>query len=234
MKTTHEQKDWLPQNHEALYDQSQQTWNYLKQVPNRERMGFYSSTPQGLWLDREYVPRFDAFSSAFVNWRVPADRTPVLTKLLEEAEKPFQEVSRQLYTGFLKSSPLVTDDDLVEMGLPARHTGGGSASPVAKTYPVVELDSGTIRQLILNFRDQGSASKAKPPGQHGAEVKWGICAAPPASVDDLPNSVFDTHTPLTLVFDETQRGSRVYFCLRWENNVGAKGPWGEIMNAIIP
>jgi hypothetical protein len=36
------------------------------------------------------------------------------------------------------------------------------------------------------------------------------------------------------VFDESQRGEKVFFCLRWENAKGAKGPWGEIYSAIIP
>jgi hypothetical protein len=31
-----------------------------------------------------------------------------------------------------------------------------------------------------------------------------------------------------------QRGKTVYFALRWENTRGEKGPWSEIMSAIIP
>ncbi|MDR0582023.1 MAG: hypothetical protein LBG31_03565, partial [Prevotellaceae bacterium] len=90
-------------------------------------------------------------------------------------------------------------------------------------------------RLTIHFYDQGSKkSKAKPKGQHCAEIKWGILPAPPASVNDLAHSDVDTHTPFTLEFDESQRGSTVYFCLRWENTTGQKGPWSEIMSAIIP
>jgi hypothetical protein len=57
---------------------------------------------------------------------------------------------------------------------------------------------------------------------------------PPESINDLANSSFDTRSPFTLTFDETQRGLTVYFCLCWENTRGEKGPWGEIMSAVIP
>ena len=57
---------------------------------------------------------------------------------------------------------------------------------------------------------------------------------PPASIDELIHSDFDTTSPFTLKFDEADRGKRVYFCLRWESNTNLKGPWGEIYSAIIP
>jgi hypothetical protein len=69
---------------------------------------------------------------------------------------------------------------------------------------------------------------------HGCEIRWGLLDAPPAHVDDLPHSDFDTHSPITLVFDESQRGKPLYFCLRWEGNTGLKGPYGEIGSAIVP
>ena len=49
-----------------------------------------------------------------------------------------------------------------------------------------------------------------------------------------PHSEFDTASPFTLNFQGHERGKTVYFCLRWENTVGEKGPWGEIYSAIVP
>jgi hypothetical protein len=48
------------------------------------------------------------------------------------------------------------------------------------------------------------------------------------------NSDFNTASPFTLKFDESQRGLRLYFCLRWETSTNLKGPDGEIYSAIIP
>jgi hypothetical protein len=228
--------DWLPQNHEALYNQALQTYNYLtvNHGANRERMGFATGTAQGDWLDNDFIPLFEAFETAFADWKDPAERTQTKTIKLAEAEDAFKPAYRKLYTGFLRESPLVTDDDLNSMGLPKR-SSGRTPAPVATTYPDFDVDSSVIRRLTIHFYDQGSKkSKAKPAGQHGAEIRWAILPAPPTTLGDLINSSFDTHTPFTLSFDENQRGQTVYFCLCWENTRGEKGPWSEIVSAIIP
>jgi hypothetical protein len=57
---------------------------------------------------------------------------------------------------------------------------------------------------------------------------------PPKSVDELIHSEFDTHSPLTLKFNEEDRGKSVWMCGRWDNTKGKKGPWSEFYNAVIP
>jgi hypothetical protein len=36
------------------------------------------------------------------------------------------------------------------------------------------------------------------------------------------------------VYSETERGKPVYYAGRWQNEKGEKGPWGDIVSAIIP
>jgi hypothetical protein len=226
--------DWIPRNHEQLYDQAAITAAFLSVEENRTRLGFGPYSAQIKWLNGEFFAKYEAFKTAFESWHNPATRTKLLTEQLLEAEKTFKEAYRKLYTGFLRESPLVTDNDLIAMSLPKRSTER-NPSPVATTYPDYDVDSSMMRRLTIHFYDQGKVkSKAKPKGQHGAEIRWAILSAPPTKIDDLTNSSFDTRTPLTLEFGEEQRGETVYFCLRWENNRGEKGPWSKIENAIIP
>jgi hypothetical protein len=35
-------------------------------------------------------------------------------------------------------------------------------------------------------------------------------------------------------FTEAERGKRAYFVARWESNSNKKGPWSDIVSAIIP
>jgi hypothetical protein len=230
MNTTH---DWLPKNHEALFNQGMQTWNYLSGSVTRDRMGFGAGTPQGNWLDGAFWTKLSAFTLALNNWRNPAERTPMKTFLLEETEKAFREVYRQLYTGLMKNSPLVTDEDLLAMGLPTRHGGGGVPTPVAKTYPWTKVEMPLIRRLSVDYGG-AEASHAKPAGQHGMELVSVISDTKPASVDELTHSHFDTRTPMVLEFTEEERGKTFWYAVRWENTRGEKGPWSEIMSAIIP
>jgi hypothetical protein len=51
---------------------------------------------------------------------------------------------------------------------------------------------------------------------------------------ELTHSTFCTRAPLRLTFNGNERGKTLYFATRWENTRSVKGPWSEIMEAIIP
>jgi hypothetical protein len=230
MATTH---DWLPQNHEALYDQSNLTFNYLMEPDNRDRFGFTPSSPQGQWFDKSAVPGWTRFSSAFTDWLDPAHRTPGKTVTLLDAEKAFKPVYRVLFKGFLRDNPLVTGLDLTNMGLPQRSSGERHPSKVADTAPWIHAWAVGPRQVGFNF-GSGKDSPAKFEGQHGLELITVIADTKPAELTDLIHSAFDTHSPLIQTFNESDRGKILWYAGRWENKTGHKGPWSEIMSIVIP
>jgi hypothetical protein len=96
------------------------------------------------------------------------------------------------------------------------------------------VDATSPATLTIHFHDHGSEKKAKPKGVHGAEAAWEILDTPPTDWSQLTHSVFDTNSPLVLTFNGDQRGKTLYFAMRWENTRGEKGPWSDIMSAIIP
>ncbi|MDR2805336.1 MAG: hypothetical protein LBB85_06800, partial [Dysgonamonadaceae bacterium] len=99
-----------------------------------------------------------------------------------------------------------------------------------------EVSTPELRRVNIHFfESDGVHRKAKPDGQHGAECRWAVFDKPQeVHINDLTNSTFDTHTPLMLEFADEDRGKTFYFALRWENNVGEKGPFGPIQSAIVP
>jgi hypothetical protein len=174
------------------------------------------------------------WKTAYAATQDPATCTKGAVKEKQEARDAYEAGWRKLIRTYLTYNPALTDKDREDMGLPI-HKTTRTPAPVAATYPNFDIDSSVIRCLSVHFYDQGSKrSKAKPPGQHGAEIKWAILDTPPATIAELSQSEFDTHTPFTLSFEENQRGKTVYFCLCWENTRGEKGPWSEIVSAIIP
>jgi hypothetical protein len=184
------------------------------------------------WMTGTLQPPKDEWDIAWEAYRNPDTRTPILTLSKQNARENYEPLLRKL-VAMLESNPRISAEQLKEMGieLPSHdHT----PAPVATTYPEARSDTSTLRLLKLFFHDAESTHKAKPKGQHGAEIRWMILEAPPQSVKELTNSAFDTNSPLTLEFDDTERGKTVYFCLRWENTRGQKGPWGEILSALIP
>ncbi|MDR1868041.1 MAG: hypothetical protein LBQ77_07230 [Treponema sp.] len=140
---------------------------------------------------------------------------------------------RSYVKAYLAFNPAVVDTDRVAMNITV-HDRKPTPIPAPTTFPEAETDSSMIRQLKVKFRDSGSGRRAKPAGVHGVEIRWELLSKQPISVDELKNSAFDTKSPHTFIFDESQRGKSLYLCLRWENAKGEKGPWSEIISAIIP
>ena len=152
----------------------------------------------------------------------------------DEARKVLEKACRTYYRAYIDGNPQIPDADRDNLGVPIPDATRTPSTPPA-TFPMADkIDTSVLRQITIHFRDNGSNHKAKPKGAHGCEIRWGLLDAPPASVEDLTHSNFDTNSPVTLAFDESQRGKTVYFCLRWEGNTGLKGPYGEIDRAIVP
>jgi hypothetical protein len=173
-----------------------------------------------------------AYETAFEAAQNPnRGKVDVLNK--NEARDALKTSLRTFVKAYLSYNPAVTDADKENMGLPL-HDGTRTPTPPPSTIPEAKIDSSIIRQLTIHFKDNGSEKRGKPSGVHGVEIVWSITDSVPATMDEFKNSVFDTASPYTFTFDESQRGKKIFFCLRWENAKGDKGPWGEIYNAIIP
>jgi hypothetical protein len=173
-----------------------------------------------------------AYETAFEAAQNPnRGKVDVLNK--NEARDTLKTSIRSFVKAYLAYNPAVSDADKENMGLPL-HDGTRTPVPAPTTIPEVELDSSVIRQIAVHFKDTGSEKRGKPVHVHGIELRWALLDNAPASVEDMKNSAFDTATPYTFTFDETDRGKALYICPRWENNKGDKGPWGEIVKAIIP
>jgi energy-coupling factor transporter ATP-binding protein EcfA2 len=175
---------------------------------------------------------FPSSGSLFINGREVRDFNPAHAMAKNEARDASEKVIRPFVNEFIRFGP-ITDAERLEAGC---HVADGTRSPDTKPegIPEAEVDSSVIRVLTIHFKPAGSLSKAKPKGVHGAEIRWAILDAPPVDETDLSNSDFDTASPFTLNFHESQRGKRVYFCLRWESRTNIKGDFGEIYSAIIP
>jgi hypothetical protein len=152
----------------------------------------------------------------------------------KEANKAFIKNIRRFVNKFMNNNDKIGPAERAEAGLNPHTGGGGGHNPKPTTMVEAKVDSSIIRRITIRFKDAVSTSRAKPKGVHGAEIRWAILDHFPLSVNELIHSEFDTSSPYTLIFDDTDRGKTLYFCLRWENTVNEKGPWSEIYSAIIP
>jgi hypothetical protein len=218
-------KDFIPRKDIEFH-----TWivNFLACLfESLERFGFPRVKYDELEVQRE------RFVAAFETAGMPSTRTKAAVQEKNDARAALQDNVRQAIKEHLTFNSSVTDGDRDNLGLPV-HKKTRTPSRVASTYPKLAVDSGTLRRLIIHFRDQGSLSRAKPPGQHGVSIRWAISDTPVVNLDDLVNIEFDTRSPFTLVFDGNRRGKTVYLCSCWVNTRGERGPWSDLTSAVIP
>jgi hypothetical protein len=218
-------RDYMPSKEAEFYAWVTVFFTYL--LANLSRFGISSSVLSPLTSLR------DDFFTKYVIATAPATRTKATVLAKNNAMSALKKALRVFIQEYVSFNHLVTDVDRDNLGLPIRKTSR-TPVPVPVTYPWFMVDSSIIRVLIIYFRDLLSENRAKPFGVHGAEIRWGISDTPIINPEDLPHSSFDTRSPFRLEFSGEERGKTVWFCLRWENTRGEKGPWSEIVSAIVP
>jgi hypothetical protein len=174
-----------------------------------------------------------AFEEALVTAKEPATRTVVTVGMKNTTRKAVEHKVRAVVRSYVSYNPAVTNEDREAMQLTVRKTTR-TRTPVADRPPYIMTEAAGPRRICFHFGGESHHSKAKPPGQHGAEIAWVIADTKPVEVEALTNSSVYTHTPMILTFKESERGKTLWHATRWENTRGERGPWSEIYSAVIP
>jgi hypothetical protein len=217
--------DWLPSREQDLADLCQKWETGLENQANVTNFG---------WKQPEVTEAL-AKVTAFLTARAAYEEVDSTANRMakDEAKDAAKSAMRDFANFAIRFNKQMRDEDKLVYGIrPVDRTPTSAGAP--ESYPEAEPNTGIIRQVMVNFWDSATKKRGKPHGVHGAEIRWAVLGHAPASVDELTNSDFDTASPFTLKFDESQRGQKVYFCLCWETNTNKKGPYGEIYSAVIP
>ncbi|MDR2632064.1 MAG: hypothetical protein LBC51_00370 [Treponema sp.] len=218
-------EDWLPTREQDLTVLCQKWKKELGKPANTAAFGWKQEEVDGA------SAKIDAFLTARTAYEAIDSSKNRLVKDVAKAEA--KQAMRDFANTSIRYNKLMHREDKLVYGIrPSGHKGTPVGTP--ETYPEAQADSSIIRQITIHYRDSATKKRRKPHGVHGAEIRWAILGHEPASEQELTNSDFDTASPITLTFDESQRGQRLYFCLRWESTTNLKGPFGEIYAAVIP
>ncbi|MDR1216660.1 MAG: hypothetical protein LBK25_08260 [Treponema sp.] len=173
-----------------------------------------------------------AFKALFTQSENPSTRTSVVIAQRNDARIALIAKMRQMIEFRIRRNPAVTTADLIAMHL--KPYSPRSPLPTPTTIPEIEIATPHPRVVRIKFHEGAAKHWGKPAGVHGFECLWVITESPPTHINDLLHSVFATRSPLELIFDENERGKRIYFAARWESGTGKKGLWSDILFAIIP
>jgi len=163
--------------------------------------------------------KFSAFETAFN--RAVSTPTPANIHARQEAQTECTRELRGFVNQFLRFPP-VTNTDRIEMGIP-NHDNIRTDHKIVTEMVDYVLHLRNIREIMVDFWQQGQTHKAKPDGYDGAVIVWGILDAPPNSTDELMHHTMASRTPFALHFEETERGKTVYVASAWQNERGVIG-----------
>jgi hypothetical protein len=218
--------DYVPAKEKEFYDWQSLSLKYARD--NKERFGIPDSA-----MSPDLYAKRDAYQEKYKISEDPTTRTSAHILARQEARKEYQLALRAFFSGYVIHNPNVTDEDRRIMGLTVHDTKPTPVPPPA-TEPEATYKMPSPGVVEIDFRNKDEKGHAKLYGIHGAETVWGVLDVAPVDWSELPHSAFATHSPLRLTFSGHERGKTLYFAVRWENTRGEKGPWTDILSAIVP
>ena len=177
-------------------------------------------------------PQRSRWNTAIGVFQDPGKRTPSVVQEKNDARAEYEPVLRTFIQGYLMHNPLVTDADRLKMELPI-YDRKPTPAPAPETYPKIDVDFSLRARHIIHVRDSKSKGSGRPPHVAGFEIWRRIGGDTEPVVTDMQLVEQAVHSPHTLEYAFTERGKKVWYIIRWVNTRGEKGPWSEIVSAII-
>jgi hypothetical protein len=227
--------DYIP-NNDAKFNQ---WFKFLCQYVAQKTTG---STPEWTHIPQEATTQLN---TAYADWytayaKTFGPHTPVDTEAKNDAKKETKDVIRPFVNQYLRFPP-VTNEDRSAMSIP-NHDDNPTPVPAPTSQVEADLVFPGIHMVeVLKIRKVGNLSDDSR-SDYGVRIYYGIVdavnnkwriAAPPATGDDLPHSVFTREKKMLFDFDG-ESGKTIYICLRYETSRGLPGPFGPMLHAVIP
>lgn len=181
----------------------------------------------------EWEPELAAFTAAVNKLKEPENRSPVNTRIKNDARSALEAKARNFIQGRLYHNSKITPADLLSVGLPV-HDTHPTHHPAPKSWVALSGRPTNNRQHTVSALDQKTGTKTKPDDAYGVKYAYEIRETAPESPEDLRHSLFSRKTTHVFDYDEKEKGKKAFYAARYENAKGEGGPWSEIVELIIP
>jgi hypothetical protein len=171
-------------------------------------------------------------SQAFAAQNDRTTRSEVTVAATNTAISELTDCMRDLKKRYFHDPPLEAAD-FVAMGL-RPHTGARtSASAPVSEFSVEHF---LIGRHQLGIRITCVSGTPDDPANKGFSIWYRVVArgeTPPTTPDSLNKALFTRRKRMVINFDFADSGKIVWMAVQAEND-GRKGPWGPLVNALIP
>jgi hypothetical protein len=173
-----------------------------------------------------------AANTALTTAQNETTRTPVATAQCKAAFEALTAKMRDMKKRYFLTPPL-QDADYVSLGL---KVPDGTPTPSGAPSAQVTVETYLVGRHELGVKIVYVTGSSADPANKGFRIWYSVVApggAPPADPDDLHKSFFTKRKKDVIEFDFGDSGKTAYFAVQIEND-GKKGPWGPLVNALIP
>jgi hypothetical protein len=155
--------DWLPSREQDLVDLCQKWKTGMEDPAKVTAFGWNQADVTAA------LGAVDAFLTARAAYEADDSTAKRIAK--DEAKEAAKTAMRDFAHTGIRHNRLMRDEDRLFYGIhPADHTRTPGAEPAS--FPEAEGDTATPRQVTIHFWDSATKKRGKPPGVHGAEIRW--------------------------------------------------------------
>lgn len=172
-------------------------------------------------------------------WQIAQDkgnRTAAQIASKKLARTSLEKLLRQNIQQWVQTNPLVSDDQKIGMGIKPRDKSKSSV-PVPDTIPLIELKGGNGNVVKVFFKqaavEAGSSNRAKPAGVDSCYLAYKLGDPVPQSPADCPLNLVSGRSPVSIPFQTSDAGKRVYVFGRWMNTTKKPGAWTPVASSMI-
>jgi hypothetical protein len=162
-----------------------------------------------------------------------ASRTPVVTARCKEAFDALLAAMRDMKRRYFLTPPLL-DSDYIALGLKPHDV---AATPIGDPTAQVKVETYLVGRRELGIRILYVSGTPDDPANKGYRIWYSVAEpgeAPPARPDELRKSYYTMRRKDLVRFDYDDSGKTVYFAVQIESGGGKQGPWGPMVEALIP
>jgi hypothetical protein len=175
---------------------------------------------------------FQTAESALTTAQNETTRTPVANAQCRAAFEALTQKMRDVKRRYFLEPPL-TDADLISLGLkPHDTTHTMSGTPTAQ----VTIETYLVGRHELGIKIVYVTGNSNDPANKGFRIWYSVTApgeAPPAGPEALTKSFYTKRKKDVIEFEFGDSGKTAWFAVQIENE-GRKGPWGPMVQALIP
>lgn len=133
----------------------------------------------------------------------------------------------------INGNPNVTDAQKEAMGILSHPTEPTGVLPLA-TRPQAKVDIRQRLQHTVEYADENTpASKIKPKGVYGCEIRVKIGDTPPADPSEMQIVGVSPKASYVVQYSGADANKTAHYMMRWITYKGEAGPWSETVSATI-